>query len=88
MIFFFFFFFFFGLVDAGVAFSSAVHGGVQYTALLAIQKCGCLHSTTGYGHFSLQTPLYKVNISPYAFHQRGVPLTPWGHSPTSLLSIV
>ena len=29
-----------------------------------------------------------MNISPYAFHQRGAPLTPWGHSPTSLLSIV
>ena len=68
---------------AGVAFSSAVHGGVRYTVLLAIQKCGCLHSTMGYGHLSLQTPLYKVNISSYAFHQRGVPLTPWGHSPTS-----
>ena len=38
---------------AGVAFSSAVRGGVRYTALLAIQKCGCLHSTMGCGHFSL-----------------------------------
>ena len=31
---------------------------------------------------------HQINISPYAFHQRGAPLTPWGHSPTLLLSIV
>ena len=42
---------------SSVAFSSEVCGGVQYIALLAIQKCGCPHSTMGYGHFSLQTPI-------------------------------
>ena len=41
------------VISTGVAFSSAVRGGVRYTALLAIQKCGCLHSTMGCGHFSL-----------------------------------
>ena len=43
--------------SASVVFSSAVRGGVQYTAPLAIQICGCLHSTMGHGHFSLQTPI-------------------------------
>ena len=40
-----------------VAFSTAVRGGVRYTALSAIQICGCPHSTTGYSHFSLRTPI-------------------------------
>ena len=42
---------------AGVAFSTAVRGGVRYSALSAIQICRCPHSTTGLGHFSLQTPI-------------------------------
>ena len=45
------------VTKTGVAFSSMVCGGVQYTAPLAIQKCGCSHSTMGYGHFSPWTPI-------------------------------
>ena len=47
----------FVFLAAGVAFSSVVCGGVQYTTLLAIQICRCLHSTMGHGHFSLWTPI-------------------------------
>ena len=46
-------------LHSSVAFSSAVRGGVRYTALLAIQICRCLHSTMGHGHFSLQTPILE-----------------------------
>ena len=45
------------ITGTGVAFSTAVRGGVRYTALLAIQICGCPHSTMGHGHFSLWTPI-------------------------------
>ena len=38
-------------------------------------------------HFSTKNR-NKVNMPPYAFHQRRAPLTPWGHSLTPLLSIV